>query len=249
MTYPEGQPRRLAEGARSLGMDPASLDPYPRLDLPAERRAEARARVRSLGRRVIGVQVGSGPVNVAWRRRPDVKGLAAEPWAGLLTGVLSAGEADAAVFTGTARERRAIESVIRRVPDPWRRRLHNLAGTLRLDETVALVGVLDAFVSVDTGPAHVAAAVGCPLLVIFGPTDPAAYLMRGSAPVEMVLGSAPCQFCNGTRRFKTCRDNRCLNTLTADDLLRGWRRLTASRNLDDQTPGPEGHPDPEHRTA
>ena len=49
----------------------------------------------------------------------------------------------------------------------------NLAGEVDLGEVGALCEVADLYVGNDTGPTHVAAAVGCPTVVIFGPTDPA----------------------------------------------------------------------------
>ncbi len=49
----------------------------------------------------------------------------------------------------------------------------NLAGQLTLGEIGALCEVADLYVGNDTGPTHVAAAVGCPTLAIFGPNDPA----------------------------------------------------------------------------
>ena len=49
----------------------------------------------------------------------------------------------------------------------------NLAGKVDLGELGALCEVADLYVGNDTGPTHVAAAVGCSTLAIFGPTDPA----------------------------------------------------------------------------
>jgi len=48
----------------------------------------------------------------------------------------------------------------------------NLAGKLSLGEIGALCEVADMYVGNDTGPTHIAAAVGCPTLAIFGPNDP-----------------------------------------------------------------------------
>lgn len=49
----------------------------------------------------------------------------------------------------------------------------DLTGRLSLGELGALCEVADLYVGNDTGPTHVAAAVGCPTLAIFGPSDPA----------------------------------------------------------------------------
>lgn len=46
-------------------------------------------------------------------------------------------------------------------------------GRVRLSDIGALGEVADLYVGNDTGPTHIAAAVGCPTLAIFGPSDPA----------------------------------------------------------------------------
>jgi len=40
-----------------------------------------------------------------------------------------------------------------------------------------------------------------------------------------VLGTAPCQYCMGTRVFRTCRDNVCMQSITTESIRRGWQRL------------------------
>ena len=66
----------------------------------------------------------------------------------------------------------------------------DVAGQVPLQRLIALCERARAMVSVDSGPAHVAAAVGCPLVVMFGSQDPAFYAPRGeSSPVEIVVGS------------------------------------------------------------
>lgn len=49
----------------------------------------------------------------------------------------------------------------------------NLCGQLKLDETSAILKCCDLVVSGDTGPAHVAVAVGTPVIGLYGPTYPA----------------------------------------------------------------------------
>jgi heptosyltransferase-2 len=52
-----------------------------------------------------------------------------------------------------------------------------------LEETAALLAACDAAVGNDSGLAHLAAAVGCPTVTLFGPTDPARTAPVGSALV------------------------------------------------------------------
>jgi ADP-heptose:LPS heptosyltransferase len=49
----------------------------------------------------------------------------------------------------------------------------NLAGRLTLGQLGALGEMADLYIGNDAGSTHVAAAVGCPTLAIFGPSDPA----------------------------------------------------------------------------
>lgn len=49
----------------------------------------------------------------------------------------------------------------------------NLAGRLTLGQLGALAEMADLYIGNDAGSTHVAAAVGCPTLAIFGPSDPA----------------------------------------------------------------------------
>jgi ADP-heptose:LPS heptosyltransferase len=49
----------------------------------------------------------------------------------------------------------------------------NWAGKLSLGEIGALCEVSDLYIGNDAGPTHVSAAVGCPTLAIYGPSDPA----------------------------------------------------------------------------
>ncbi len=49
----------------------------------------------------------------------------------------------------------------------------NLCGQLKLDETAAMLKCCDVVVSGDTGPAHIAVAVGTPVIGLYGPTIPA----------------------------------------------------------------------------
>lgn len=55
----------------------------------------------------------------------------------------------------------------------------NLAGKLDLMGSVAVIERAAVYVGADTGISHLAAAVGTPAVVVFGPTNPARYAPRG----------------------------------------------------------------------
>ena len=63
--------------------------------------------------------------------------------------------------------------------------LHNVADDLPVPKLVALLSTAEALISVDSGPAHVAAAVGCPQVVLFGRASPALYRPWGVAGAQV----------------------------------------------------------------
>jgi ADP-heptose:LPS heptosyltransferase len=68
--------------------------------------------------------------------------------------------------------------------------LHNVADDLPIPRLLALLERADALLTVDSGPAHAAAAVGCPQVVLFGKALPSLYRPWGvaGADVQLVQG-------------------------------------------------------------
>jgi ADP-heptose:LPS heptosyltransferase len=73
-------------------------------------------------------------------------------------------------------------------------RVINKAGSATLVETGGLLKEMDLLIANDSGPVHMAAAVGVPALVIFGPTDPARTGPYGDRH-RIARVSLPCQPC------------------------------------------------------
>jgi heptosyltransferase-1 len=103
----------------------------------------------------------------------------------------------------------------------------DLAGRLSLDDTLAVIGALDLFLSSDTGPMHMACAVGTPSVSLFGPSDPARYFsggagVRGTRHV-VVRADLWCSPCNLIRRPPDeCRGDHgpeCLDRVQAREVL------------------------------
>ncbi len=65
--------------------------------------------------------------------------------------------------------------------------LVNAADDLPIPRLVALLSRAAALVTVDSGPAHVAAAVACPQVVLFGKADPFLYRPWGTVPADVKL--------------------------------------------------------------
>jgi ADP-heptose:LPS heptosyltransferase len=71
----------------------------------------------------------------------------------------------------------------------------SVAGRLNGEELVALIAICDLIVSIDSGPVHIAGAVGTPLIGLFGPLDPRLVLSAQSAAIGL-FADVPCSFCH-----------------------------------------------------
>jgi len=90
-----------------------------------------------------------------------------------------------------------------------------LTGTTTLDQITAVLGLVDLVVTNDTGPAHIAAALGCPTIVIFGPTNP--LTTRPFSPKAEIIRHPPdCAPC----MLRDCPiDHRCMTAITVDEVF------------------------------
>jgi ADP-heptose:LPS heptosyltransferase len=70
-----------------------------------------------------------------------------------------------------------------------------LAGRLKGEELVALIASCDLVISIDSGPVHVAGAVGTPLIGLFGPLNPSSRLPPDSPSIGL-FSDVPCLFCH-----------------------------------------------------
>jgi ADP-heptose:LPS heptosyltransferase len=74
-----------------------------------------------------------------------------------------------------------------------------VSGEADLLMAAAVIQRLDLLVIGDTGPMHLANAVGTPIVAIFGPSDPRRYAPRGVRDT-LIRVDLPCSPCNRIRR-------------------------------------------------
>jgi ADP-heptose:LPS heptosyltransferase len=72
-----------------------------------------------------------------------------------------------------------------------------LANRLKPGELIPLIASCDLIISIDSGPVHVAGAVGVPVVGLFGAVNPRLRLPPDSA-AEAVYSDVPCLFCHHT---------------------------------------------------
>lgn len=105
--------------------------------------------------------------------------------------------------------------------------IHNLAGQTNLRELCAGLKLCDVVVTNDTGPMHVAAALGTPVVVPFGSTSPE--LTGPGSPQDtrnvLIKSTAPCSPCF----LRECPiDFRCMKGITVEEVVAGVLRVVRS---------------------
>ncbi|MGH9454000.1 MAG: glycosyltransferase family 9 protein, partial [Terriglobia bacterium] len=130
------------------------------------------------------------------------------------------------VLTGSASDRPLNELIAKLSGTPCL----NLAGSLSLLETVALLRRLDVYLTVDSGPAHMAAALGTPLVTLWGPGIFEQTSPRGTrGPIRILNHRVHCAPCYGTPLMKSCRDNICMKEIETPEVLEAVEQVLAAR--------------------
>jgi heptosyltransferase-2 len=100
-----------------------------------------------------------------------------------------------------------------------------LTGQTGLDELVAVLSISDLLVTNDTGPAHIASALGRPTLVIFGPTNPLT-TRPFSETGEIVREPPDCAPC----MLRDCPiDHRCMTAISPDQVFKRAQAMLTSK--------------------
>ena len=120
-------------------------------------------------------------------------------------------QADAdVIFTGSREDSDAIEDIISKMKG----KAANLAGRTDLKTLAALYEKVSIAVSTDTGPMHLAAAVGTPVVALFGPTAPwrTGPFGPGHTIIRADLECSPC--------FKRqCKTIDCMKQISVDQVF------------------------------
>lgn len=202
---------------------PETIEPYNFL-LP-EDRERGRAVFEQMGldqpvRPLIGIHPSAGRAIKQW----EVDKLAA------LAGRLGEATSGTIVLTGGPSDRELVDRVAQRA----RIETHRLLVDSGIRSFAAAVERLDLFITGDTGPMHIAHAVGAPNVAIFGPSNPARYGPEGETTKRVVVRQPLyCSPCNMIRRPpRECAAGEapeCIESITVDQVLRASLDLLEQR--------------------
>lgn len=192
------------------------VPPQPGLHAPAEWLNEAQSWLAEHGwseRPLVLVQPGHKKTHKRGRiaTADHEKHWPAERWAAVIKGIL-ADRPDARVLVcGTEREHGLVQEIVEAAGAD--ERVVNGAGMLPLPRLVGLAARAHSMVSVDTGPAHVAAAMDCPSVVLFGQFGSRRWKPRAPASTVTALGP------------DLPTPGRKVMDLSPEEVLAAWRSL------------------------
>jgi ADP-heptose:LPS heptosyltransferase len=198
--------------ARLLGVDgDVELEPPSLPELP--RMAEESLRSVAGPRGYITLSVRGTKRNRTWPARHGAM-LAEHAAAKLGVGT---------VYVGGEEDREIAEEIAAASPVP----IAVLAGRLSLLQSLAVIIGARAAVAVDSGPMHLAALVGTPVVALFGPADPLKYRPWTSRS-EIVTVRAPCGCVDPDCVFTATGPGVCMIELTPRAVFEALERLIAA---------------------
>ncbi|MGQ9603316.1 MAG: glycosyltransferase family 9 protein [bacterium] len=102
----------------------------------------------------------------------------------------------------------------------------NCAGKFSIRQTAHLISRCILFISNDTGPMHISAAMGTPTVGLFGPNTPKRYRPIGKKNIA-VYRNVPCSPCINVHlgTVPKCKNPICMESITVEDV---WNEITRS---------------------
>lgn len=200
--------RRLAqEAARAIGRSAARAEGVRRVRPATEDRTAARALVGGVPRPRIALAPGAA--------YGETKRWPAERFGALAARLAARG---ASIFvTGAGADRPAADAVVRSGAG----RARNVTGDTDLGTAAALFAEMNLVVTNDSGAMHLAAAVGVPIVAIFGSTSPAWTAPLGDR-TRIIARDEPCAPCFA----RTCGIGTvCLTRIEVDEVYRACDEL------------------------
>jgi lipopolysaccharide heptosyltransferase II len=129
------------------------------------------------------------------------------------------------VFTGTEPERELVDRIRHRAGAGGARRVQastrSLAGSLDLAQLTALLSLAPLLISNNTGPVHLAAAVGTPVVDLYALTNP--QHTPWGVPSRVLFHDVPCKYCY--RSICPMGHHDCLRRLPPEDVVAAARAL------------------------
>lgn len=125
------------------------------------------------------------------------------------------------ILVGSPGEKSYVEDIYSALSPTARACSINLAGEQSLDEFISLLAVSDACITNDSGPLHIAAALGTRTISFFGPESPQLYGPKGEGHIVFYAGiyCSPCLSVFNAKRAMCNGNNICMQSILPDQVL------------------------------
>lgn len=123
------------------------------------------------------------------------------------------------IFIGSAEEKNLLDSCQNQLKDGFL----DLTGKTTFEELLGLLERVDLFIGNDSGPAHLAACLGCRLVIVFSGTNDFRRWAPWSSTLRVVNHSVPCSPCEE----KVCPLERhfCMEDISVDAVFRATEEM------------------------
>ena len=121
------------------------------------------------------------------------------------------------IVFGSQREVDIAEEIVRAADMP----LLNMSGKTSIRELMALISQCRLFITNDSGPMHIAAELGVPVVAIFGSTDP---LLTGPAGAGHIVIKKDVS-CSPCFLRKCPKELECMDAVSVDNVLEGVEKI------------------------
>jgi lipopolysaccharide heptosyltransferase II len=121
------------------------------------------------------------------------------------------------LITGTEKDLTYADTLIKRLKDL---KIINACGKTSVNQLACLIKSCAIYVSADSSPLHIAAAMGVPFVALFGPTDS----RRHTPPAKdyiVIKKDLPCSPCYKSK----CKTKKCMELITAEEVLEAMVKL------------------------
>jgi heptosyltransferase III len=203
--YYELEAARLARCISALGDaavdDPASWDL--RFAAAEEEQADRLLRSWNGGTRFLACGVGT---------KVEVKDWSVDKWRRLL-GLVGRGRPDVGLLLVGAREEAGVSD---KAAADWRGPVLNLCGLTSPRETAALLQEAELYVGHDSGPMHLAAAVGTRCVAVFSARNLAGVWFPAGRGHRVIYHQVPCAGCALERCLRHAKT--CINSITVEEV-------------------------------
>ena len=180
-------------------------NPKLELFLAESERRDAVQRLKTAGVVDTRLKVGLFP-GAGWKLREWMP----ERFAAIGARLVQHFDADVLIFGGQKES-----ELVHTVANLMQTRVIPFAGNLQIRQLAACIEQCDLFITNDTGPMHIAAAVGTPTISLFGPGNHIRFQPLGVLH-ETIRHAVPCSPC---KQFTDkCKDNICMKGIGVDEV-------------------------------